>query len=80
MSSYTTDMPDFPFFAVIKEDIVIGCCFQGVDGKMYSPINKSLYNDEDMIFIPMVLENSPASIGMKYDKTNNKFFEGEINA
>jgi len=77
LSYSTTDMPDFPFFAVIKDNTVIGCGIHNADNKIQDPIQKTVYDNSDLIFVPMTLENSPASIGMKYDTINNKFYMEE---
>ena len=73
MSFSTTDMQDFLLFAVIENDIVIDCSFDN-DGKMVSPFSKKEYQSDTATFITMTLDNSPAGIGMSYDKINNVFF------
>jgi hypothetical protein len=70
-------VPDFPFFAVVENDIVIGCGFYNADNKIQDPVKKTIYDSNDLTFVPMTLENSPASIGMKYDTINNKFYMEE---
>jgi hypothetical protein len=77
LSYSTTDMPDFPFFAVIKDNTVIGCGIHNAENKIQDPVQKIIYDDNDLTFVPMTLENSPTSIGMKYDTINNKFYMEE---
>ena len=77
LSYSTTDMPDFPFFAIIKDNTVIGCGIYNADNKIQDPIQKTVYDDSNLTFVPMTLENSPTSIGMKYDTINNKFYMEE---
>lgn len=80
LSFSTTDMPDFPFFAVVKDNTVIGCGLHNADSKIQDPIQKTVYDEDGLVFVPMTLENSPTFIGMKYDYINNKFYTEEENA
>lgn len=62
-------------YAIVCNQIVIDCGFG--DEIIQSPLTKKNYTKNDEYqFVAMTIENSPASIGMKYN--GNKFyFEGE---
>jgi hypothetical protein len=74
------DKPDFPMYAVLKENVVIDCGFGNTE-TVYSANTamKEPYQKSDgFYFVEMTLENSPASFGMTYD--GSKFyFKGENN-
>ena len=70
--------PDFPFYAVVKNEYVVDCAFEK-NNDIVSPVTKHIYtNDKDILLIPMTEENSPVYSGMKF-KDNKFYYEGETN-
>ena len=75
-----SDFPDFALYAVLKNNIVIDCGVGDIE-KIVTSLhnNKQVYSKQDGFeFVQMTLDNSPATIGMKY---NGKqfYYEGETN-